>query len=290
MKKLVTAFGICSLFFLSSVQNDISAEEITLKDAIDKGLVSIESTSLGSYSGKCISLKITSNSRKDLKILVPAGSVFDSSIDTEQDIFLVDDQKFIVKGKSQANKFINGYCCQHSNSAPDNGSSFSYKTHSNTKLLELAKYMSTKQIPNNVKQDAVWAVSDGSSVSHIYSYEQPEVSSALRKKVCEITGQKDVWYNSKSNVTLDAQRNIVREPVSVEGKLLAKIDRAGEIWYEVFDKDGNKASRNTRKGRMPEAGEYNLNFKLTVEGWEKGTYTVKLLFEGTSIYEAEFEV
>lgn len=290
MKKSVALVGLFALCLFSSFKSERALNEVSLQEALDQGLVEIESKSLGEYSGKCISLKLTSSSRKDLKIKVPAGSVFDSSNQEEQDIFLVDDQQFIVKAKTKSTKFINGYCCQHSNSAPDEGSGFTYKTHKNEKLQQLAKYMSQNNIPASVKQDAVWAVSDGSSIAHIFDSENKKAALDLRKKVCEITGQKDVWYNSKSNINLDANRNIVREPVSIEGKLLAKIDRGGEIWYEVYDKDGNKASRNTARGRMPEAGEYNMNFKLTVEGWKKGTYTVKLIFEGTSIYQADFEV
>ena len=277
--------------FLSLTSYKMETKSMTLKEALAQKLISVTTKSTGNYSGGSVSIAFKSNSRKDLKIIVPAGSLFDTDNDDEQDMIVVDEQKFFVKANSSPTKILDGYCCQHSNQAPSEGSGFKPTVTKNEKLMQLAKYVSTnKNIPDDVKQDAVWAVSDNSSVASIYHSENEDAVKALRKKVCEITGQKDVWYNSKNNTRLDANRNIVREPVSIEGKLLAKIDKAGEIWYEVYDSEGNKTSRNNGKGKMPSAGEYNLTFRLTVEGWKKGNYTVKLMFEGNSIYEAPFEV
>jgi hypothetical protein len=206
-------------------------------------------------------------------------------------MIVVDEQRILVKAKSTPTKTISGYCCQHSNKAPSEGSGFKPSKTKNDKLMQLANYISqNKGMPAGVKQSAVWAVSDDTSIANVFDYDNPEKVKALRKKICEITGKKDVWYNSKNNIRLDANRNIVKEPIAIEGKLLAKIEKEGDIWYEVYDSEGNKASRNNGKGHMPGAGEYNLTFKLTVEGWKKGNYTVKLLFEGNSIYEAPFEV
>ena len=148
---------------------------MTLKEALAQKLISVTTKSTGNYSGGSVSIAFKSNSRKDLKIIVPAGSLFDTDNDDEQDMIVVDEQRILVKAKSNPTKTINGYCCQHSNKAPSKGSVFKPSTTKNDKLIQLAHYISkNKGIPEGVKQSAVWAVSDNSSIANVYDYENPE--------------------------------------------------------------------------------------------------------------------
>jgi hypothetical protein len=286
IKILFTLFLVV-LFFQSS--SFLSNDSMLLKDAIKKGLVSVEAISNGGHSGKCISLNIQSKTKKELQLIIEPGSVFNSDNSGEQDIFILDEQKILVRGNQRVSKPIIGFCCQMSNSSPDEGSTSSYETSKNEKLIKLAKFMNKKRFSESICQEAVWAVSDGNGVSGIYDPENPKVA-ALRKTICEITGEKDTWYNSKARYTLDENLNIVKTPVSISSAFTANIDKGGEIHYEVLDAEGKNTSMSNLKGRLPSAGEYNLKFNLTVEGWEKGNYRVQLIFEGTVLHEKAFVI
>lgn len=247
---------------------------ITLEEAIAKKMVTCRFTSNGNYSGESVVVSVTNLTGNPLTITIPNGTVFKPNEDKDQDLIIVEQQAIALKAKATGNQVLDGYCMEASDHSPtsDNGMKLSKTT--NSKLMELAAFVDKKGYDSYTLQDAVWAVSDGNSISNIDS--DTEQGKALRTFLAKLTDQEDPWYETKQERVVTPERLIENNPVSVNGKI--RIESSGNMKiHEVVQKVGGEVKNTSPEMEFARKGIVNYEFTLTVKGWEKGNYEVKVM-------------
>lgn len=266
-----------------------AAQEIKLEEALLNKSVTMEAKGLGGHSGEAISLSLTNTSGKALSVKIPAGSVFHPEDESMQDIFVVQDQILALAPKGKKTMNVSGFCCQASDRSPQANIGFTYASHPNPKLIELATFLNGKSFSNDVLQNAVWCISDNHRVSNIWAEDRATVQ-PLRDLICKITGKKDVWYSSETNVTIEPDGHINLEAVSVNGAIGFDLKKPSTITASVKATFKDFKYDIPSKLNLPKAGHYEYDFNLRVRGWEKGKYVV-IIMEGTrELMKTEFEV
>lgn len=266
-----------------------ATQEIKLEDALQQQLVKMEAKGLGGYSGEVITLSLSNTTGKSLSVKIPAGSVFHPDDEGMQDIFVVQDQILAIAPKATRWANVSGFCCQASDRSPQGNIGFKYASHPNPKLKELAAFLNGKSFDNGTLQNAVWCVSDNHNVSDIWAEDRTTVQ-PLRDLICKITGQKDVWYSTATNVTVDPYGHINREAVAVSGAIGFDLKKPSTITASVKATFKDYTYDIPSKLNLPKAGHYEYDFNLRVRGWEKGKYVV-VIMEGTrELMKTEFEV
>ena len=281
------AGGLISFCFKGDVKQT-AVVSMNLQDAEKQLVVKSGITSKGNYSGDCMNLQLKNLKTTPASITIPAGTVFIADNSTEQNILVTQDIICQLKGGESKTVDITGFCCEKNDSAPDEGSTFKTSKHSDEKVIKLAEFLKGKNYDTHTIQDAVWCVANGAPVSNIYA-ENPEQQKELMKFVCDLTGQKEVWYTSKQDHQMDEQRRIVSSPVEINGMLSCDIDKPVNVSNYVYDSE-NKLLHTMGPMLFPRKGHYSYEFKLTVEGWEKGKYYVIVKAGDKQLLKQDFEI
>lgn len=274
-------------FIVSLVSLVEAPKEITLQDAIDQNLIEVSLESLGDYSGKCVALSVSSNSAKKFNLIVEPGDLFISEFDENQNILVVEEQVLAMEDK-QDDFRIEGFCCEAHDSSPGEGDGFTYTKTSDPSLVKLASYIDGKGIDEDNKQSAIWAVSDGESVSDIYPDDEP--SKELRKYVCDLTNQEDVWFNTKKNYEVTEDRRIIAQPILITGKVEYTVEKPGMLYCSVVDAEGNEIMKMGNGSKIPYAADLSFEFEGRVQGWSEGDYYVKVRLDDKEIHSQKFSV
>ena len=281
--------GVLILGGFTSEKNLVPDESVSLQDAEKQLLVKSGVVSNGTYKGDCIDLTLSNQKSKAVKVMVPAGTVFIADDEGEQNILVVSDIICFLKPGESKSFDISGFCCEKSDSSPGTGSTFKTSLHKDEKVNKLSAFLKDKNYPESAKQDAVWCVANGAPVSNIYIDDEKH-HKELRNFVCELTGQKDTWYATPQNYTIDESRNINSETVEVNGMLSCDIDKPTHVSNEIYGDNGELIYKMGEPMLFPRKGHYNYEFKIKVQGWEKGKYYVLVKGGDKQLLKQEFEI
>lgn len=262
---------------------------LTLREGVSKGLLKINVSSLGGYSGQCLEAEIRNMSGKHCNVLIEAGSVFNPEDPEMQDILVVKDETIPLDKNNIKKIKLTGFCCKAHNKAPSQGTVFKMGVLKNAKLAELAHFLSKNKFSANVMQSAVWSVSDGESISHIYDENAADVKT-LREEVCKLTGQKNVWQNTSVVRHTNDNGYIETAPVKISGEITVKIEKPAALFQGVYKENGEPAWEPHKVADISQTGTMTYQFKLQVKGWDKGKYYVKVTSAGNELLKQEFVI
>lgn len=278
---------VIALFMLAARPEN--TERISIVNAVKNGLIRVEATSLGGHSGEVIEVTVIPLAKKPFNLLIPAGTHFLPDDAGDQNIFVVKDQEEMIASSPKRIK-VEGFCSESSDRSPSIGSGFKIIHSEEQKLIKLAEYMRSKNFSTDVKQSAVWAVSDRKSLSHIYEEGNEDQVKELRKFISTLTGQPNVWYSTECNIEILADRTIAATPVKVSGDIDYHVTRPGKMNAAVYKEDGTKLFTLGEGMQLPRSGDYSFFFNLTVKGWKNGIYEVKVFIDEEPIHVQAFEV
>lgn len=283
----VLAGGLLSLCFRQQPDQSV-VTSMNLQEAEKQSIVQSGIVSKGDYSGDCMSLSLKNLKSSPASITIPAGTVFLADNASEQNILVTQDILCQLKGGESKKLDITGYCCEKNDAAPDEGSTFKTSMHKDEKVIKLAEFLKGKNYDTHTVQDAVWCVANGAPISNIYT-EDPAQQKELTQFVADLTGQKETWYVNKQNHTMDENRRIVSEAVEINGMLSCSIDQPVDVSNYVYDSENNLI-HTMGPMRFPRKGRYEYEFKLTVEGWEKGNYYILVKAGDKQLLKQEFSI
>ncbi|MCB0644766.1 MAG: hypothetical protein KDC44_24140 [Phaeodactylibacter sp.] len=270
LNKTTPLFLLLGLLTTSSLfaQKQFTLEELKAHPDFE---VSVEAN--GAYSGHSIILKIQSDYRKNVEVLIPAGTVFFTSDDGDQILIIVEDEVLALNKNQTRRKTLDGYCTEASDGIPDAEMAMTFMPTQREQLQQLANFLNThKGFDDHAIQEAVWCVSDQHPLSYIYS-ENAEKSKALTQFVAELTGQERPW-NQVKRVQSASGGYIVSNPVLVSGRVEFATTKATTLKSKIIDADGNLIVDNPESTNLPKTNSARLNFRLSVSGWAAGTYYV----------------
>jgi hypothetical protein len=97
-------------------------ERFHVLEAIEKGLIYVESIGIMGQLGAELELKIHSTKSNKVDVVIPAGTHFVSKDESEQDIFVVTNHHAVIVGHAIVK--VEGCCSQLSNRSHQKGSLF----------------------------------------------------------------------------------------------------------------------------------------------------------------------
>lgn len=289
MKNLLLILSVIIVSTLSSFSPVIPVKEIDLLDAISQKLISVEAISNGKHSGYSVLLTLTNNTNTNLRVHVPGGLNYNPEDNGEQTLIQLHEQFVALKPHESHNGKIAAFCTEASDRCPSENSGMKITKNSNSKLDQLVAYLKTNgSVTKSTYQDAVWAISDDHSISNIVA-ETPQDES-FRKKIAEITGQKNTWYTSPQNVRIDNAGNFRQETLRISGMLSFTCPKGTEVHQDIHKGNGDVFFASDKTMRAAYGGNVKYQFNLAVKGWERGDYYI-LIHDGTNeLARYEFKV
>lgn len=281
--KFISIIFIVSLFSFQS-NNDLSKEQNFI-EAIAQKKITTELKSNGTYHGESVLIELKNLTSKELKLTIPAGTLFEPSNEKEQTLITVDDQFVTLPPKIKMNKVLEAFCCQATDACPKNTSTFAINKNKDEKFETLFTFMKGKHFSKSNYQSIVWAISNNHSVSSIP--DDTKDNQELRKLLCKLTNQIDTWYNSVHKRTVNEKGIINSETVSVGGKYKFVCPKNTIIHQEIH-KEGGGVMLRDEKRRTVSDGEIEYSFNIRVKGWQKGKYILKIMTNTSVIEEYEF--
>lgn len=284
MKKAAAILFPVFLLLVSFYSHNSS---ISFEKALSEKKIEIEILPTGGHSGECISVKVKNLTGKNLNLEMTPGTTFVPENEEEQTLVTTSEQMLVLDKNATKTFKVAAYCTEANDRCPSSTSKFQLAQTQNAKLKKLTYFLdSLKGLDDHMIQQSIWCLTDSESVSNVYS-DDLKVSKALRGYLCSVTGQKDTWYNTRREVSVDRNNRIVSVAKEVKGDLEFLATEPVDMQGIVVDSTGKEIYKNPNKIVCP-AGKIKFKFKLQVEGWAPGKYAVVYNNNGKEVIRQEF--
>ena len=258
---------------LAFATNTYAIKQYTLEQLEENPKFEVSVVANGHYSNNSIDLKIKSTHKRDVELLIPAGTVFYTSDEEDQILIVVEDQLLVVRKERTKKKTIAGYCTEASDGVPGESMDMAYMPTKRENLQLLANFINkNKGFNDHEIQEAVWCVSDGNSVANIYSSDRKRAME-LTQFVADLTGQEVTWHKVKRSHGQSGNR-IMLNPVMVSGTVQFSTSKQITLKSKIVDAEGNDKYENPKTLTVPKKDNVEMDFNLSVSGWGEGTYYV----------------
>lgn len=256
---------------------------VTLREAMQQGLIEVEVSGAGGHTGESLRLKVGNRHVRALELRIPAGQYFPSEDSTLQDLMVIQSEAVVLtKGESRTLK-LRGMCTQADHGSPGEGSLFRVGAPAGGQLGQLAAYLDRQRITDMSAQYAIWAVTNGESLGNITNEE-------LRRFTAELLGKTPPPYAILRNDRPAAPRQpaFSQPPLAVQGVFTYQTDtdilasfglynEAGELIHAFF------TDQPQRKGG------HRFKFSFEIRNAPSGTYFARMRSGEQTIGELRVE-
>lgn len=261
------------LVILVLLAEQITAASITLKEALDKKMVSCtfqaarkDSTRWSSsYYGKCMNVHLQNLTKAPVTVSLETGFFIQPEDSSFQRMIVTGNELITLAPATSKSRDFYAMCTQMSNSSPNDKMKYALASKAEGSLLGLVELINTKKYQSDAAQHAVWAITDGSGVGNIYSTNPAELKD-LQEFVTKATGQviprlpNTIKYNS------GIVNGTIYWETAVAQTLSLFIMRPDSTVVDYFFEN---------KPFM--AAHQTLNWKFSYKGFPAGVYYVMLI-------------
>jgi len=282
---------ILAILFLTNICfTTYGIKQYSLEQLKDNPKFEVSINANGNYSGNSIELVVKSTNKKDVELYIPTGTVFYTSEDGQQILIVVEDVHLVITKGRTKKKTLDGFCTEASDGVPGESLDMAYMLTKREQLQKLANYINeNKGFDDHLIQEAVWCVSDKHSLANIY-YDDKNKALKLTEFVAELTGQEITWHKVKRRLG-QSEGFIQINPIFVTGRVHFSTDKQTTLRSKIIDKDGNLVFENTKEMSIPKKDHVEMDFNLSVSGWNKGMYFVIYYDQDENvILKKEFEI
>lgn len=279
--------SILFVFFGFQFSKSSSNSSVDINLAISQNIISVHSMSNGNYSNGSVQMKIKNLTNKSIRLKIPALTTYLPETEDKQTLLQIEDMLVNLSPKESSDILVSAFCSEYNDRCPTKDNAFFIGKSKNEKFLKLTEYLRKNKVSKSNYQDAVWAVSNNLSINNI-SIDTP-YDKVFRKFMGELTGQKESWYHSPQETTVDEYGNFNRETVSISGSLVFNSDGISKIYKAIYNSDGELIIKGKER-QLQKLKGVNMSFSLKVKGWEKGTYEVRIMKGNSVLKKYPFEV
>jgi len=280
------AFILGSIIIVNCIYTIDAKTKISLKQAIDKKIISAKSICAGGLEINC---NITNLIKDSLVIMIPAGWRFNSDACKYdyQDI-LTTHAEVLVLGPKQSRTFdIKGFCCEYSKCGPVKGAKYTLGKLADSNLVALARFLSAHPIDLNTQQYSVWAISDNKETANI-TCSNDSMAGILRSFVAQVKGEPQPWYTLLKKSTVSQFGSIIDLPLKFKAKIHYDINKTCYASCYIIDEKGNQVSEIFSQWFYPEDKTYQASFNVI--GLQKGNYRLVIQNKTDSLFEKSFKI
>ena len=268
-----------SLFFSLFIFLQMHAQTamLSVEQAKKQGLIHLEISGKGSYTGDVILFKVKNLSAKDLQLNIEAGRRLDSQDSTEQDILVNRNEVFALKKGETKDVNVSGMCCQASNHAPQKKSVFHVGKMAAPFLIKIAEYIDLHKLCDRyVAQSAVWVLSDDNPIESICDNSDTLTANNLTRFVCDLTKKP---YPNFRIMYARVDDPSTMKPTKVTGEISYYVQNNGLVTIAIYTKFG-KAVKIFSLDVPTEPGEYHIGYEFNVATLPHDTYYLRVLVDG----------
>jgi len=248
------------------------AKELSLHEALQKGLIHLNINASGGHSENCIALKVHNTSNAPLDLKLEPGVILDNLDEHQQDIIVVKTLKMKLKSNQILDTTAYGFCCQSRNSSPHKGQKFKLGKRADSLMVKLCRYIDTHKIEPSKAQSAVWTVSNNHKLATIGSPKDTSIAALV--KICNEVRQEPLpwFYVGYSNMPGIVFSNIPCNVV-LNFEYTKKSDK--QLTIAIYDRAGHKV-KTLLANSYAEAGKKSFHFDFDVVNWSAGKYSLKV--------------
>ncbi|MCF6280484.1 MAG: hypothetical protein L3J14_09080, partial [Flavobacteriaceae bacterium] len=162
-----TIFLTTFLFLIFSNSSTPVVREFSIFDAINNKSITAQFESIGKYSGNSVYSMLVNNTSSDIKLLIPAGTLYIPENDGEQTLIQLEDDFIVIHKNETIIHRFSGFCTEFNDRVPTTQNSMRIAQNKNQKLGKLIQYMKGKDIDHEAYKGAVWEITDNEKFSNI---------------------------------------------------------------------------------------------------------------------------
>lgn len=239
----------------------------------------------GGHSGRVLVVEATNRRARPITVRIPAGWRFEPEDSTEQHLLLVEEQLMALAPGSSKRVQCRVFCCRAQLKSPGTGSRYRRSGMAEERLARLAEGLARDSFPDRATQEAVWAVSDGRSLSAIDA-ENVHRTDVLRRLVAGITRETIPWYTTRYDDPVEGAMMSI-QAVELFGAVDFHQRHAGLLSIVVKDVSG-RSIHVIDEGRDLRQGRYTIAVSVAVKAWPPGRYALLFATDGVLLKRQEF--
>ncbi len=293
MKKHLLFISLISIIVFTGFITVKSAKEkkFTLGKGLKSGMFKATVKGKGGHTGDCILMNIVNMSSLDTTIYIEAGRRLNSVDSTVQDILIVKELPLLVKAGEEKEINIYGFCCQATNHSPSKDENFEIGQMADSNLIKLAEFLSKNPYEESIVQNAIWVVSDNHPLASVGSSDAVK-RKELRKLHTLLATIKHLpvdfsWYSLTYKT--DTARLFSGVADSLYGDIDYSLWKGSSASLIVSDERGHVVHR-IFVDKFHNPNTYSYEVKMSVDGWPKGKYYLRLVADNQKKLEKEFEL
>lgn len=267
------------MLFILMLSGSVASANLSLKESMAKGLVSLKAISNGGYMGKCLNLELHNNTNRTLALTVDPALIFRPADKKYQPLVAVGEEQVVMGPGQQKTVTLQTFCGKSNAAAPARNISYTYWKQGDTVLRLVSHYIKTHGLFSSLGQHAVWTLTDKHCLSNVYNPAGKSsegkalvtyMAGLLHQQVPEYyTYHKINTGNNHSEVfDLDISRVYVDLNWNKESRR--------NMHVVVFDHN-RKVYRNVESGQVSNSkGEHDIKIEFDPERDPLGVYYVQL--------------
>lgn len=210
--------------------------QISLPEAVEQGTIILKAKGTGGYQGQCLEVSLRNLSESAIRVIVPAGSYFESIDGDIQDLVVTSRHEAEIAAGQVRSLRLWTMCTQSHNSSPYSGADYAFIGMGSTGLTRLAETIATNHYQNSTAQSAVWVMTSGESASTVYGIDTVESRSLANvlSEELEIPMERFVLdYRPHTITTINASLECFLDQEAKSAKLVMKRPD-GTVYREYF--------------------------------------------------------
>jgi hypothetical protein len=178
-------FPLIVCAFLAPIAGFASVEHISFKKAMTDKLISVTAVSNGGYCNKGLHLNITNNTRKPLELDIDPALIFSPADSIYQDLAVLGSESIAIAPSGKKEIDVQTFCAKSFAHAPVANIGYKFWKQGDDVMIKVLKY-AKDSATLGMTQHAVWALTNGHSVSSIYDQNKPEQSKRFMSYVADL--------------------------------------------------------------------------------------------------------
>lgn len=264
------------IFLFACPQARAASDTISIKDALDRGMISVAILGLGGHADECLEVNIGNLSGNDLILSIEAGRGMVSEDTTMQDILITKQYDFLLSSSEKAKLKVFGMCMKAHRRSPQKNSRFRVGKMADSLLVQLARFIDKYNYRNGTSQNAVWVLSDGNPMESMHAEGNDPNARKLLELMHKLTKRPVPWY------TLEYEQDTVVLFTGKAKKLHCNyeyyVPNNSMVTVGVYKEDGHLHTiLFSQKPHSP--GRYDLPLVMDVSKWKKGNYFLKFFVD-----------
>jgi len=164
------------LLTLTLPNTTIPVEHYSFQNALNQNKVSAYCNyQAGRKNHERLIITATNQTKKPVKIGIPAGTYYEASVSNWQDHIITKSDSVLLPPLSRKSISMTAFCCESHDAGPKRGGRFFLKENPEPKSLELCNILDSLNIMNYSAQTAVWALFSDRETSAIYGADSSTV-------------------------------------------------------------------------------------------------------------------